>query len=171
MADQNDTPNQFAFPEPQAEHKWLEQMVGEWEVEMTATCTPDGEPMTHTGTDRVRMIGNLWIIGEQTSALPDGAECQNILTLGYDPARKLFVGSYLVGIMPHQWIYEGSLSEDGKSVILNTTGPDMNGGPDMGHYQDIFTIVSPDHRKLTSRAKQPDGSWNEFMEANYHRVK
>lgn len=171
MADQNESNNDFTPPAPQEEHKWLEQLLGDWTAEVTATCTPDSEPMTHGGKEHVRSLGGLWVICQGKMAMPGGGECENLMTLGYDPARKAFVGTFIAEVMTHQWIYEGHLSEDGKTLTLNTKGPDMTGERGLIDYQDIITIVSPDHRTLTSRAQQADGTWVQFMEAHYRRVK
>ena len=42
--------------EPQNEHKWLEQLVGEWTTEMEGSAGPDQPPVKHTGTETVRSL-------------------------------------------------------------------------------------------------------------------
>ena len=59
-------------PEPQAEHKWLQRMVGEWTYEHNCSMGPDQPPMKATGTETVRSVGGLWTMGEGRGEMPDG---------------------------------------------------------------------------------------------------
>jgi len=40
----------------------------------------------------------------------------------------------------------------------------------MGDYREQITFTDNDHRTFTSSAKQSDGSWKQFMQADYQRV-
>ena len=51
---------------------------------------------------------------------------------------------------------------------LYTTGPDFN-GEGLADYREQIIFVDADHRTFVSSAKQPDGSWKQFMEAHYAR--
>jgi hypothetical protein len=157
--------------EPQKEHQWLQKLVGKWSCEGECIMGPDQPPSKHTGTETVRSIGGLWTMGEGTGAGPDGAQMTSIMTLGYDPQTKRFVGTFIASMMTHLWIYNGSLDAAGKVLTLDTEGPDFSGGPDMVKYQDIIEFVSDDHRILKSRQVGPDGKWNQFMTAHYRRNK
>lgn len=75
------------------------------------------------------------------------------MTLGFDPAKGRFVGSFIASMMSMMWLYEGSLDAEGKSLVLDTEGPSMTGDGSMAKYQDVITFLSPDHRTLTSRAR------------------
>jgi hypothetical protein len=92
------------------------------------------------------------------------------MTLGFDPQKKKFVGSFIASIMTYLWTYEGELDSSGKVLTLNAEGPDMS-SPDgkMGKYKDTIEFVSDDHRTLTSHMRAPDGQWVKFMEAHYRR--
>jgi hypothetical protein len=37
-------------------------------------------------------------------------------------------------------------------------------------YRDVITIVSANERTLTSFGEQPDGSWNQIMQAKYKKT-
>lgn len=155
--------------EPQTEHEWLQQLVGEWQAEMTCSMGPDQPPSTSTGTETVRSLGGLWTLGEGQGSCPDGTPVASVMTLGFDPAKGRFVGSFIASMMSMMWLYEGSLDAEGKSLVLDTEGPSMTGDGSMAKYQDVITFLSPDHRTLTSRALGPDGQWNEFVSAHYRR--
>ena len=155
--------------EPQAEHKWLQKLVGQWSFEGECSMGPDQPAMKNTGSETVRSVGGLWTLGEGRGAGPDGSEMTSYMTLGYDPTTKRFVGTFIASMMTHLWVYNGTLDASGKVLTLDTEGPDFSGGPSLVKYQDIIQFVSDDHRILKSRLRGPDGDWQQFMTANYRR--
>lgn len=157
-------------PEPQDGHRWLHRLVGEWRWEMEAAMGPDEAPSKHEGTESVRPLGELWTLGEGSSTMPDGSSATTLMTLGYDPARERFVGTFVGSMMTHLWIYEGSLDGSGEVLTLDAEGPDFTGGDKLLKYQDVIEWVSDDHRILRSRMLGDDGEWRQFMEAHYRRV-
>jgi hypothetical protein len=155
--------------EPQQEHRWLQRLVGEWTYVHECIPGPNQPPMKASGTESVRSLGGLWTIGEGRGEMPGGGEAVSSMTLGYDPVRKRFVGSFVASMMTHLWIYDGQLDAAGKVLTLDTEGPSMTGDGKLVKYQDIFEFLSNDHRTLTSRMLGEDGTWIQFMVANYHR--
>jgi hypothetical protein len=95
----------------------------------------------------------------------------SIMTLGYDPQAKRFVGTFIASMMTYLWIYNGSLDAAGKVLTLDAEGPDFSGGPNLVKYQDSIEFVNDDHRILRSQLLGPDGKWNHFMTAHYRRRK
>lgn len=158
-------------PEPQDAHRWLQRLVGEWTWEMEAPAGPDQPPAKHQGTESVRPLGELWTLGEGASTMPDGSPATTLMTLGYDPARQRFVGTFVGSMMTHLWIYEGGLDAAGRVLTLDAEGPDFSGEGKMAQYQDVIEWVSDDHRVLRSRMLGDDGEWRQFMEAHYRRVR
>jgi hypothetical protein len=157
--------------EPQKEHAWLQQLVGEWTAEMECIMAPDQPPMQSKGSETVRSLGGLWTVGEGTGEGPDGSTATTMMTLGYDPQRQRFVGSFVASMMTYLWLYEGTLDASGKVLTLDAEGPSFAGDGKMAKYQDIIEFKSPDHRTLTSRALGEDGEWRQFMTAHYRRAR
>lgn len=152
---------------PQAEHEWLQKLVGEWTFEGEANMGPDQPPYQSSGTESVRSLGGMWAIAEGLVSSPDG-EMTSVMTLGYDPARKCFVGTFIASCMTHLWIYgEGTLDSAQRVLTLSADGPGFDGG--MAKYHDIIEIVSDDERTLSSEMQKPDGTWQRFMLARYRR--
>ena len=112
--------------EPQKEHQWLQQLVGDWTYESDASMGPDKPSQKFRGTERVRSIGGLWIVAEGEGEMPGGGPAQMMLTLGYGPKKRKFVGTWLGSMMTDLWVYEGSLDEAGKVLTLATEGPDFS---------------------------------------------
>jgi hypothetical protein len=159
------------IPKPQAEHTWLQRLVGEWTMEGECSMGPDQPPMKSTGTETTTSVGELWTMGKGDGGMPNGEPCTTFMTLGYDPVQKRFVGTFIGSMMTHMWIYNGSLDASGKILTLDTEGPDFSGGTGMVAYQDIIEFKSDDHRVLSSQLKDKDGNWQHFMTANYYRKK
>ncbi|MFB3909908.1 MAG: DUF1579 domain-containing protein [Candidatus Eisenbacteria bacterium] len=156
----------------QAEHEWLDALVGEWTVEVEMMMGPDKPTEKTWGTESVRSLGGLWTVGEGTMDAPGGGTATNLMTLGYDPQKQRFVGTFVASIMTFLWVYEGSLDAEKRTLTLDTTGPNMmEPGNKMMKFQDIIEIVGPDERILRSRAFGNDGKWVQFMEARYRRKK
>jgi hypothetical protein len=155
--------------EPQKEHRWLERLVGEWEYENEATMGPGQPPIKSKGTESVRSIGGLWVQCEGKGPMPDGGPATMIITLGYDPAKKRFVGTFIGSMMTNLWVYDGAL--DGDVLTLDAEGPSFADPNKTAKYQDVIEIVSDDHHILWSQVLGDDGKWNRFMTAHYRRTK
>jgi hypothetical protein len=155
--------------EPQKEHDWLQRLVGEWTYEFEAVG-PGQPPEEGKGTERVRSIGGLWIVGEAQGEM-GGATATALTTLGYDPARKRYVGTWVGSMMTHLWVYEGELDAAERTLTLNTEGPSMAGDGKMVRYKDVMELRSDDHRVLTSHVLGDDGNWQQFMAMSFRRKK
>lgn len=155
------------FAEPQKEHRWLEQLLGEWSVtsDMPEASGDDSQPWI----ERVRSLHGLWVVAEAEGEMPGGGGATTIMTLGYDPRRQCYVGTWIGSMMTHMWVYEGTLDDSGKVLTLDCEGEDFEQPGRMTRYQDIISIESPDHRLLTARMQAADGSWKQVMQADYRR--
>ena len=153
--------------EPQQEHQWLHQLVGDWTFETEATMEPGKPPQKFSGAERVRSIGGLWMVCEGEGEMPDGDTGTTVMTLGYDPAKKRFVGTFIGSMMTNMWLYEGELV--GNVLTLDSEGPSFSGDGKTAKFQDIIEVKSNDHRVLSSRMLGDDGQWHGFMTANYRR--
>ncbi|GAA4419868.1 DUF1579 domain-containing protein [Bremerella cremea] len=159
--------------EAQAEHAWLDNLVGTWTMKSEMVMGPDEPPHTSEGTEVVRKLGDLWVIGEMETTSETMADCtgKTILTLGYDPKQKAFVGTFIASIMTYLWIYErGTLDDAGKVLTLNANGPSFVSEGTVA-YQDIIEIVDADHRILRSQVIDDNEVWHPFMTAHYYRQK
>lgn len=151
----------------QKEHLWLSRLVGDWSFEAECLMGPGQPPVKTTGSQTVRMLGGLWMIGEGEGECPDGSRAKSIITLGYDPEKQRFVGTFIASMMTHLWPYEGTL--DGNVLTLDSEGPSFSGDGTTVKYQDIVELRDDDHWILRSRMPGEDGKWLEFMTAHYRR--
>jgi uncharacterized protein YndB with AHSA1/START domain len=150
------------------EHGWLHRMIGAWRYD--SECTgPDGQTLTATGTERVHSLGGYWVVGESEGEMPGGGHARWTVSLGYDAGAKLFRGTFYGSMMPHMFVYEGRLSEDTRSLVLEADGPAMHGGG-TARYRDTVTPQGDDARVVTSEVQDTDGAWNLFMTARFKRI-
>jgi hypothetical protein len=156
--------------ERREEHRWLERLVGEWTYEMEADG-PDGEPVKDTGTESVRSLEGVWIVCEGRGQMTDGAPAVTLMTLGFDPAKGRFVGTYIGSMMTSLWIYEGELDAATNVLALDSEGPSFVTEGEIAKYRDTIELKSDDHRVMTSTYQGADGSWTPFMTTHYRRVK
>ncbi len=158
-------------PPPATEqHKWLQKLAGKWTSVADCNMGPDQPAMKSEGKETVRAVGPYWIIGEGEATMPDGNPGQMILTLGYDPAKKSFVGSWIGSMMNFMWTYEGELDASGKKLTLNTEGPSFAGDGSMAKYSEVIEIVNDRERTWKSEALGSDGKWTTFMTARHKRA-
>ena len=157
-------------PEPHREHQWLQRLVGEWTFENESNMGPDQPLVKFTGTESVRSLGGLWTIGEGTGKMHGGGEFKSIMTLGFDPVTRRFVGTFVASMMTHLWPYIGKLDVEERVLTLDSEGPSCADDGTIAKYQDMIEFISNDHRTLSSQYVGPDGNWMLFMKANYFRV-
>lgn len=157
--------------EPQKEHQWLQKLVGEWTSDAEAIMGPDKPPEKFTGTDSVRSLGGLWVLCEGRGEMPGGGTATTLMTLGYDPVRKRYVGTFIGSMMTHLWVYDGALDPTGKVLTLDAEGPNFSVEGKLTKYKDVIEFKSDDHRVLTSHMQTDDGQWIGFMTAHYRRKK
>lgn len=155
--------------EPQPEHRWLQKLVGEWTYEAECSMGPGQPPMKAAGAESVRPVGGLWVVAEGRGEMPGGGPATTVLTLGYDPKTKRYVGTWIGSMMAHLWVYDGSLDAAGTTLTLEAEGPDFADLGKTAKYRDITEFRSDDHRVLSSRVLGDDGEWRGFMTAHYRR--
>jgi hypothetical protein len=152
--------------EPEKEHEWLHQLVGNWSYE---SANGEEGKETFKGVETVRSLGGLWVVAEGKGNMPGGGTAETVMSLGFDPASKRYHGTWIGSMLSYLWIYDGELDAAKRTLTLKCRGPSMSGDGSLAPYEDIIEIVSPSERLLRSRTPGADGQWNEFMRIAYRR--
>lgn len=156
--------------EPQHEHDWLKQFVGEWTYESDCSMGPGKPRETFTGSQSNRIIGGLWLVGEGQCEMPGGGIGTMLLTIGYDQQKGRYVGSWIGSMMSILWVYDGSIDETGTILTLESEGPSFAGDGTTAKYRDIVAVTGEGAYRFSSELLGPDGNWTEFMTAQYRRT-
>ena len=156
------------FPGPEKQHEWLRQFVGEWESEAEGPAAPGQPAMKCNGTMSSRMLGGFWVISEVKAEMM-GTTMNAIQTIGYDPAKKMYVGTWVDSMMNHMWRYEGSVDATGKILTLEAEGPNFFTEGKVTKFRDAYEFKSKDHIIATSSMQGDDGKWITFMTGNARR--
>jgi hypothetical protein len=131
---------------------------------------PGKPPEKFRTTESVRSLGGFWILAEGRGQMPDGTAATTMMTLGYDPQKQRYVGTFIASMMTHLWRYDGALDGSERVLTLDTEGPSMAAPGKMARYRDVIEVESDDHRVLTSHMQGDDGKWHLFMTAHYRRT-
>jgi len=155
------------LPLPQKEHKFLEQFVGEWETEINM---PGKGAVKANGIEIARMLGGFWVVGDGKSELM-GMPFTSVLTLGYDPQKKKYVGTWVDSVSSYLWKYEGTLDSTGKILTLDTEGPCPLRPGELVKFKEVTEFKSKDHRIFKSSILGEDGKWTTMVTVESKRKK
>ena len=143
------------FAKPQTEHKWLDQLVGQWSFEHVCTM-PDGSMSKTPGTMTCRSLGGLWLICESHGQSSEG-EWSSIMTLGLsvqelaNTATRLRLSTKTTGCLP---VSTKARKATGSRLCQANTG---------GVFRNARLCHITDEILMTSRIQGDDGKWITFM--------
>ena len=152
------------------EHAWLLQLVGEWEATWDSEPGTTGSGETWKSLESIKAIGDLWIVAEGSTGSPS-TSFSSMLTIGYDPAEKAFVGSWVDSLQTRMWTYRGTLDEEKQTLTLATEGPSLTDPTKTSRYEDRLEVLDADHKRITSVGMDDSGEWVQYMQVNYTRRK
>jgi Protein of unknown function (DUF1579) len=155
---------------PSSEHQWLERLVGEWTFEAQCSLSQDQPPVTGRGSERVKSLG-MWVVCEGEGEMSEGCLMRSIMTLGFDPKKGRFVGTFIASPMTHLWQYDGTLDAGQTLLTLDTEGPSFFKEGAMSRYRDLVELLPDGRRRLRSQLLADDGRWREFNCLTYTRIR
>ncbi len=158
------------MPKPTKEHERLAQFAGEWDVTAEPAPEPGQEAIKGTGTESSKMVGGFWLVG-QSEASMQGMSVTSVLTIGYDPAAKKYVGTFVCSIDSTMWKYEGTMDEAGTKLTLETEGPSCFDPSKKAKYRETLELKDKDHKVFTSFMQDDKGEWVKIVTMEYRRKK
>ena len=158
------------LPQPTKEHELLKKFVGEWESTAEAVAGPNMPAMTCKGRTSARMLGGFWVVIEGQSDMM-GMKIDAVQTIGYDPQKKKYIGTWVDSMFNHKWDYSGTVDAAGKKLTLEAEGPNFMAEGKTAKFRDTYEFKSPDHIEATSSMLGEDGKWVQFMTGQIKRKK
>jgi Protein of unknown function (DUF1579) len=146
------------LPQPQKEHRWLQQLAGEWEAEVSMYMEPGQPPQKSKATESVRTVGGFWTVAEEKGQFM-GAPFNAFMTLGYDTDKEKFVATWVDSMASNLWKYEGTLDAAGKVLTLESEGRCPQLGGKLIHVREVLEVKSKNHKVFTSSMLGDDGKW------------
>jgi hypothetical protein len=151
------------------EHAFLNRFSGQWTTESEGSMGEGQPPMKCKGTMSSHMLGALWIVNELKGDMA-GTPMSGLQTIGYDPVKKKYIGTWVDNMMNHLWQYEGTVDAAGKQLTLEADGPSFVEEGKTARYRDAYEFKSDDHIVATSSVQSKDGKWTIFMTGNIKRA-
>jgi hypothetical protein len=157
-------------PQPTKEHDLLKKFVGEWESTAEAVAGAGLRAMTCKGRGSAKMLGGFWVVIENETDMM-GMKINALQTIGYDPEKKKYVGTWIDSMFNHKWDYAGTADASGKKLILEAEGPNFMAEGKTAKFRDTYEFKSADHIEATSSMQGDDGKWVTFMTGQIKRKK
>lgn len=156
----------FAPPMPEAgpEHKVLAALDGTWD----ATVSVMGQESKGVMTIKLAMNG-LWLIEDYEGDMM-GQNFAGHGLIGYDPAKKMYVSTWIDGMTTNLSISEGTYDKEKKELVLSQEAPDPMSGK-MVTMKQTTRFKDRDHWSFHMSMPGPDGADMEMMSIEYARKK
>jgi hypothetical protein len=151
-------------PEATAEHAWLRQLVGVWDVaaDVTGEEAAGAPEMEMRLVEKVEALGDYWIVS-QLSADFGGIPFRSRMTVGWDPAKGRFVATWVDTLSTYLWVYDGELDAARKTLTFEAVGPSPMDPAAATRFRDVTEFDGPDLRRNSSWIQGPDGEWSLLM--------
>jgi hypothetical protein len=158
------------LPKPTMAHDLLKQFGGDWKVVAECMPEPGKDPVKCEGVESAKMLGGFFLVSETESDMM-GMPVKNVLTIGYDPAKKKYVGTFVCSMDGTLWNYVGAFDETGKKLVLETEGPIPFTPGKRAKFRETLELKDKDHKEFTSQMQGDDGKWAEIVKMTYTRKK
>ncbi|HEX6962094.1 MAG TPA: DUF1579 domain-containing protein [Lacipirellula sp.] len=158
------------MPKPVKEHALLAQFAGEWKMRAETIPAPGEEPIVCEGKETARLLGGFFLVAEGEGDMM-GEPMSSILTIGYDPEKKKYVGTFVCSAGAELWQYDGQMDSSGKKLTLSTEGPSMMDPSKRMKYRESLELKDKDHKVFTSEMEVAPGKWQPIVRMTYERVK
>ena len=145
-------------PTPGPEHEMLKKDVGTWDATVEMFMAPGAPPSVSKGTEAVTMMGGFWQLTEFKSEMM-GQPFEGRGAMGYDPAKKKYVETWVDTMAPGYYTVEGTYNAATKTLTAVMEGPDPSGTvtktKETTEWKDadtrVFTMYAPDGQAVVMR--------------------
>ena len=154
------------LPKPSPEHAVLKQEAGEWDVTVESFMAPGQPPVLSKGLETGKMVGDFWLVSDFKTDMM-GQPFTGHGTLGYDPAKKKYVSTWIDSMTPTL-----SLGESDYDAATRTFTGWLDGLNHAGQPTKIKTVTvfkDAGTRIMTMSLKGPDGKEMTALRITYTR--
>lgn len=156
--------------QPGPEHAMLAKRAGKWNCAVKAWHDPQGEPEVSEGSEMAELIfGGRYIVSRFTGSMM-GRPYEGMGTMGYDNAKKKFVGTWFDNSSTGIMSYEGDYRPDSKEMVMQGSYTDPLSGKETPTRM-VTRMVSDDQSVFAMFGPDPAGKEVKWMEITYNRAK
>jgi hypothetical protein len=158
-------------PKPTKEHEELKSEVGGWDAEMLIWPAPGAEPMKSKGVETNEMFGPYWLMSKYEGEVV-GQKFTGHMMLGYDPAKKKYIGTWIDTMSPFGMTMEGDYDESTHTSTMMGVGTSWETGkPEKTKM--VTRYESDDEKTFEMYMEKPGepAEWVKGMEIKYNRRK
>ena len=149
------------------QHDFLALQEGDWDVQCAYSMGPDADPIEVPGSEKAEMIGPFWLVTRFEADLLGTPMCGQA-SFGYDPVKKVFVGTWKDSSIPFHYTFEGFLDDDQKVLKMSGENYDpMRGLPAI--YRTTTEYLSNDEKRMTLTVELDSGETNQILQYHYRR--
>jgi uncharacterized protein DUF1579 len=156
------------LPKPGPEHAILKEQAGVWDATVQSWMAPGQPPMTSKGVETNTMLGDFWLLSDFKSEMM-GAPFRGQGMLGYDPAKKKYVSTWVDSMTPSLSVGESDYDAATRTFAGWLDGVDFNGSPTK--VKAVTVWKDPATRVFTMSMKGPDGKEATAMRITYTKRK
>src|SRR5262245_16496205 len=91
------------MPKPSKEHGFLKEGAGTWDTVMKFKMAPDQPEQEIKGVETCEMLGEFWILFDIKAEM-FGTPWRGHGTLGFDPEKKKYVGTFIDSMSPYRML-------------------------------------------------------------------
>ena len=148
---------------------FLANQVGRWQMEFEVNFGED-EPFRATGTTESRLAcGGRWVVSDMSADMM-GMRYEAVSIQGYDPQRKVFVGTHVDMSNTSIDVWEGKLDESGKRVVARMEGQHPIQMGKRAKLKGVTEMVSKDHFTYEEFLKGENGAWVRWLAVTQKRA-
>ena len=144
-------PDARPCPSPAPSTRCSRRTSATWDATVEMFMAPGAPPALSKGTETVTMMGGFWQLSEFKSEMM-GQPFEGRGTMGYDPAKKKYVGTWVDTMTPGYYTVEGTYDAATKTLTGVMEGPDPSGQvaktKETTVWKDadtrVFTMYAPD---------------------------
>jgi hypothetical protein len=115
------------LPKPGPEHELLKKDVGVWDATVESSMGPGTSTSVSKGVEtNTLMAGGLWLVTQFKGEFL-GKPFEGSGVLGYDPAKKKYVGTWVDSMSTGVSLLESTYDPAKKTLTGTFEGPDMSG--------------------------------------------
>ena len=153
------------FSTPEKEHSILKKDAGNWSVKGKMWMAPGSPAQEFEATESNTLIGGFWVVSKFEGTFA-GMPMTGHATMGYDPKKKKYIGTWVDSMNPYMSKMEGEYDASTKTLTMMTEGVGMDGNPQLG--KNVVVYNDDGTRSFTMHVKLPGASeYTKMMEMVY----